>query len=287
MKMAARSHSGIPQPQDSWFYPAADGPCRRCGDPDCLLADCESTSSRFCHCGKPRLLKRIKCFDCEAKRLAEAERRPPMRAKTATDDGREQGEAMPIMVNAGSGRSFKPAPEGISDGVCVDVVDMGLIETTWNGKTRKAHKVRLVWEIRETFKDEETGKTMRFIVQRRYTASLHDKAGLRKDLKSWRGKDFTPEDLRGFDLEKIIGAPCKLVIEHAERDGETYANVAHITKADKNSVLQPSGDYIRVKDRPPKDGNGTSTQSDAAEPTDAELDALFDQQQGLDSDLPF
>ena len=37
-----------------------------------------------------------------------------------------------------------------------------------------------------------------FLVRRRYTASLHEKSALRKDLESWRGRAFTNVELDGF-----------------------------------------------------------------------------------------
>lgn len=139
-----------------------------------------------------------------------------------------------------SGKSFVPAPEGLHNAVCVDVIDMGLVE----GAFGKKHTIRLVWELDALMEDQR-----RFVIQRRYTASLHEKSQLFKDLKSWRGKPFTPEELNGFDLEKLVGAPCQILVEHADREGTTYANVKAIMKADPSRKLIKSGDYVRVKDR--------------------------------------
>ena len=49
---------------------------------------------------------------------------------------------MPIIVKAGS--DFIPAPEGSHIGVLVDVVELGLVSTTYNGKTESKEMVRLV-----------------------------------------------------------------------------------------------------------------------------------------------
>lgn len=136
------------------------------------------------------------------------------------------------------GGSFTPAPEGVHDAVCVDVVDLGMIDGMWGTQP----KIRLAWELEETMPDGR-----RYIASKRYTPSLHEKATLAKDLRSWRGRPFTAEELAGFELDNVIGAPCKLVIQHDERDGNVYANVVTIMKATKK--LAPSGDYVRVKDR--------------------------------------
>jgi len=42
------------------------------------------------------------------------------------------------------------------------------------------------------------------MISKRYTMSLGEQSTLRKDLESWRGKKFTPEELQGFDLNACI-----------------------------------------------------------------------------------
>lgn len=135
--------------------------------------------------------------------------------------------------------NFIPAPDGVHNAVCVDVVDLGMVEGAFGTK----HKLKLVWEIEEKM---DSGKP--FIVGKRYTVSLHEKSTLRKDLKSWRGRDFTAEELKEFDLESVIGAPCQLVVVHSETEGTTYANVSNVLKA--KAKLQADGKYVRVKERP-------------------------------------
>ncbi len=147
---------------------------------------------------------------------------------------------------------FVPAPDGVHNAVCVDEIDLGVVPSTFGPK----HMLKIVWEIEELM---ENGK--RFLVSKRYSASLHEKSSLHKDLKSWRGKAFTSEELKAFDLENVVGKPCQLVIVHAERDGSTFANVQTVAKA--GSVkMTPSGGYIRVKDRPadqrPAQSNGSA-----------------------------
>lgn len=138
---------------------------------------------------------------------------------------------------------FIPAPEGLHNAVCVDVVNLGLVDTVWMNKVRKVHKVRIAWELDSEMPD---GKG-RFVAMNRYTFSMDPKSNLRKALKSWRGQDFTQEEMNGFDLEKIVGASCQILITHTEKEGVTYANISSILKAAKK--LQPSGKYVRAKDR--------------------------------------
>lgn len=160
------------------------------------------------------------------------------------------------MALVASGKTYTPAPDGVHTAVCVDVVDKGMVEGQWGSK----HKCRIVWEIAATMEDGR-----RFTIGKTYTVSLHEKSTLYKDLKGWRSKPFTADELRGFDLEKVIGAPCQLVVTHDEVDGATYANITAIMKADAKNIIKPSGSYVRAKDRQdaPQQSHGDAS---AAEP---------------------
>lgn len=161
---------------------------------------------------------------------------------------------MPVMVKD-TGGQFKLCPQGLQHAVCCDVVELGKVKTTYNGEEREREMVKLVWQTAD--EDDETGKP--YIVQRRYTLSLNEKASLRKDLESWRGRAFTPEELKGFDLEKLLGVNCQLNVIHESRDNKNYANVSTIVPLSKGmSPIQPH-DYIREKDRP-KDAKQQNSQ---------------------------
>lgn len=140
------------------------------------------------------------------------------------------------------GSSFMPAPQGVHAGVCVDVRDIGTVETPWGKKA----KIAIVWEIEAVMEDGR-----RFVISKWYTKALNDKSNLFKDLTSWRGKAFTPEELKGFDVEKVIGAPCQLVVVHAQKkNGGVRSSVTAVVTAPKDKRLAPSGQFIRWKDRP-------------------------------------
>lgn len=152
---------------------------------------------------------------------------------------------MPIIATAKSdGRDFQPAPAGVHQAVCVDVVDLGILEVTYKGETKKQHKVNLAWQIAEARDD---GKP--FLVFKRYTLSLSEKANLRKDLEAWRGKPFSGDEEMGFDVESVIGANCLLNIQHKKSGDTTYANVVSITPLLKGMPLLSARDYVRKQDR--------------------------------------
>lgn len=127
-------------------------------------------------------------------------------------------------------KSFEPIPEGMHKAICYAVYDLG---TQYNDKWNKSiHKVMLSWELPEQRFEKETeeGETLDLCksISKEYTLSLHEKAGLRKDLQGWRGKSFTKEELQGFELEKLVGVSCQLQIIHVEKNGNIYANITNI-----------------------------------------------------------
>jgi len=150
---------------------------------------------------------------------------------------------------------YPPAPEGTFPAVCVDEIDLGMVENKKFGGSR--HMVRLVWQIDEEVDNDTAAKFRtlkagsRYLITQDYTASLDEKAKLRKHLQSWRGRAFTPVELFSFDLETIVGAPCliNIVNTRGSRGDMVWANVEAVMKLPKGTeALQVNG-YVRVKDR--------------------------------------
>ena len=65
---------------------------------------------------------------------------------------------------------------------------------------------------------------MPLTVSRTFTVSLHEKANLRKFLSAWRGRDFTTEEAKAFDVSKLLGAYCMVNVTESETNGKTYSN---------------------------------------------------------------
>jgi hypothetical protein len=161
---------------------------------------------------------------------------------------------MPIIAKKPES-SFTPAPEGLHHAVCVDVIDLGVLQTNWGDK----HKVRIVWQIEEQHPETQ----QRFTVRKQYNLSLHEKATLRKDLESWRSRKFTDEELRGFDLEKLLGVNCQVqVVQDINEEGSIYSNVQTVVPPPKNVPRLASLAYVRLKDRPTERGNGPTAKDD-------------------------
>ena len=130
---------------------------------------------------------------------------------------------------------FKPHPEGIHPAVCVDVMDLGLVETDFQGVKKMVNKVKITFESEALTED---GK--RCTVFRSFSASLHPKSNLSTFLSKWRGRPVTPGE--SIELQKLIGASCTLVISHQKNlAGKTYASIDAVSKPTKK--VTPSGQY--------------------------------------------
>ena len=142
---------------------------------------------------------------------------------------------MSLVLESKAGGDFKPHVEGIHPAVCVDVIDLGVVETEFQGQRRLVNKVRLVFETEQR---NEDGRNC--TLTKTFTASLHPKAKLAAFLGKWRGRPVVPGET--IDLAKLIGVSCTLVISHQQNlVGRTYASIDAVSKPTKN--LAPSGHY--------------------------------------------
>jgi hypothetical protein len=142
-----------------------------------------------------------------------------------------------ILTDTG-GAAFTPCPAGSYLARCVQLIDMGTQTSTFEGEVKRARKVLAAWEILDDECRRDDGQP--FILSKRFTQSLHEKSALRKTLASWRGRDFTPSELRGFDLATVLGKDAFLSVIHTEKDGKTYANIAAVMKPPKGMTC-PEG----------------------------------------------
>jgi len=103
----------------------------------------------------------------------------------------------------------------------------------------------------KVFKEENGPQPM--VLSKDFTLSMHEKSTLRKFLGDWRGKAFTDEEAKSFDITKLLGAECQISVSHqvSDKDGKTYANV-------KSAVMPPPGqpaplipaDFVRHDHKP-------------------------------------
>ncbi len=127
--------------------------------------------------------------------------------------------------------NFTPIDEGQYEGVCFRVVDLGTREEQWKDSPPKKRTILHVsWEIQGDTK-MENGEP--FVLGKTYTASLNENSALFKDLKLWRGKPFTDDELSEFDVSKMVGAPAMLVVKHTD---DNKARIADLFRPDEFKI---------------------------------------------------
>lgn len=132
------------------------------------------------------------------------------------------------IANAGGG-DYERVPAGTTLGICYGLVDIGWQETNFGTK----QQVIILWETpNELMKDGRP-----FGVSKVYTASMNEKAILRKDIQSWRGKAMSDEEADGFELNAVLGKACLLNITETQKGDRTYTNVGAVTPIMKGMTV--------------------------------------------------
>ena len=152
---------------------------------------------------------------------------------------------MGLTAKDSGGGDFKRVPPGVYVARCIALIDLGTQEVEYQGDKKLQHKALIKWEV---FGEDDAGvpltadmdgKEMPLTVSKRYTMSLSTKARMRADLAAWRGRDFTPEELKAFDVSKLLGVYCMLNVQQSETNGKTYTNVQSITPVPKGMPKPP------------------------------------------------
>lgn len=142
---------------------------------------------------------------------------------------------MGFIAKDSGGGDFKRVPPGVYIGRCYSLIDLGTQLSTGQYGEKAQHKIRIAWELFGEAEDGTPltvmvdGKEMPLAISKSYTVSLHEKAALRKDLAAWRGKDFTDEEAKAFDVSRLVGAYCMVNATQNETNGKVYTNVAGLT----------------------------------------------------------
>ena len=142
---------------------------------------------------------------------------------------------MPITAtNTQIQRELIPAGNYIAR--CYQMIEIGTVKEIILGKEKIIPKVRIGWELPTELKvfKEENGEQP-CVISKEYTLSMAEKANLRIALKSWRGKDFTEDEAKSFDITKLLGVPCMINIIHKpSKDGlKIYEEISGITPLPK------------------------------------------------------
>lgn len=123
-------------------------------------------------------------------------------------------------------KSYETVTPGSYAAVCVGIIDLGTQITEWEGEKKQAHKVMLNFELEEKMLDGRP-----FVASREFTLSLHEKSALRAFITAMRGRNFTPDELKAFDMGTLLGDGClaSMVLSKNEK----YVNLGGVSQLPK------------------------------------------------------
>lgn len=152
---------------------------------------------------------------------------------------------MAIIVSANEGQGYTPIEEGVYMALCYGLVDLGDVFSEQYNKC--SPRFTILWELvgAGTIKLED-GREINRSISKTYGKSLGPKSNLRKDLRAWRGREFTDEELAKFDMASILGVPCQIQIVNSTSNEKTYSNIAAIMNLPKGMPKpQPTQDILK------------------------------------------
>ena len=115
------------------------------------------------------------------------------------------------------GGDFEQPPVGTHVARCIKVIDIGTQKGEYQGKATSKRQCIIGFELPDELMTEGEYAGKPFTVSKFYTASLGEKANLRKDLANWRGRDFTEAELQGFEAKNIIDKCCMLSLTENDK----------------------------------------------------------------------
>lgn len=141
---------------------------------------------------------------------------------------------MPITLKETVGQQVSA---GTHVAICHRIVYLGTQPDTGFGAKPK---LAISWElpherIEVDGKEKPMGTTKIYSLGN--SGGMNKKSSLRKDLSAWRGRDFTAEELKGFELKNILGKGCQVQVEHND---EGRAKVTAVVGLPRGMKTEPS-----------------------------------------------
>lgn len=143
-----------------------------------------------------------------------------------------------------NGGDFQRPDPGTYLARCVRLIDLGTQAGEWQGKPTSKHQIILAWELPEELIPEGEYEGQPFLVSKFYNLTLNEKATLRHDLVNWRGRDFTDEELDGFEMKNILGKGCMITLTNKENGYPKVTAVTALPKGMKvTEQVNPTVDF--------------------------------------------
>jgi len=145
---------------------------------------------------------------------------------------------------------FQSVKPGTYMARCFRMIELGTIKEDYMGQEKQMQKVMITWELPTELAifDEAKGEEP-YAVSKTYTLSMHEKANLRKDLESWRGKGFSETEAEKFDISVLVGKPCLLSIQLQQsksNPGRSYTVISSISPLMKGQECPPQINETKI-----------------------------------------
>ena len=134
----------------------------------------------------------------------------------------------------GGGDSYELIPAGSHVATCCIVAFIG-----WHPNPFQSGKLVPKTVFSFELADERNKEGKPFTISLIMRDSLHVKAEMRKMLENWRSKPFTNDELRGFEITKVLGQACMVSVIHKDSNGEKKARIGSVSKLPK-TVTKPA-----------------------------------------------
>jgi hypothetical protein len=146
---------------------------------------------------------------------------------------------MPIKMKRNDFEQIEP---GTYAARLTDIVDLGTQNVIFNGEHKTAHKILGSFVTPGELRTD--GRP--FKVFRTFTASLHRKSALRRDLEAWLGRPISKEEEASFDLPSLLGKPVLVSIAETENGRRKVTSLAPIPRGMDMPPAQTPGLYFSL-----------------------------------------
>lgn len=128
---------------------------------------------------------------------------------------------------------------GAHNGVCVQLIDLGTQQVTFQGNIKNVRKLLMGFELVD-IENEDGSPTL---VSNQFTFSDSTKGNLFKTLKQWQAV----KHIENFDMDDCLGKPAIVTIVHNESDKGTFANISNIGALTKGTkVRKPQSGLVSL-----------------------------------------
>lgn len=183
-----------------------------------------------------------------------------------------------VVVRASAGGDFTPVSSDLHNAVCAEIIEVNQVQTPFGVQDQ----LKFVFQVEEMDNAKPPRRKEVRATHNKVLGSATKPSNLRKMLESWRGKQFTPDEIAdGIDIMKVVGQPLRIQTMQTvstNNPDRKYAKIMAYLPADRQHRLAPDPNYIPEAKRVKKD----KTQ----QPQHVSDDG-YGQQDFQDDDIPF